>query len=168
MQTMKLSKFWFDWSRSAMVLVLTLGFFGWTPIPASAAVEYNERISFIDDFDACSGERVSIAGIQHIVGRVTKDAMGKFHFGFTRNTKGTGVGQISGDKYILTDAVGQMDFEFVSGQPRILTQEYHSVFIHKGEAFSNDDTIIHFLSKLTVKANGEITTAIEIQNVECR
>jgi hypothetical protein len=31
-----------------MVLVLTLGFFGWTPIPASAAVEYNERISFTD------------------------------------------------------------------------------------------------------------------------
>jgi hypothetical protein len=168
MQIVKLSKLWPDWLRSAMVLVLTLGFYGWTPIPASAAVEYNERISFIDDFDACSGERVSIDGIQHIVGRVTKDAMGKFHFGFTRNTKGTGVGQISGDEYILTDTVGQLDFEFVPSQPRILAQEYQSVFIHKGEAFSNDDTIIHFLSKLTVNANGEITTAIEIQNVECR
>ena len=168
MQNMKLSKSLFNRLRSLTILVLTLGFYSWTPLPASAAMEYNQRISFIDDFDACSGERVSIDGIQHIVGRVTKDAMGKFHFGFTRNTKGTGVGQTSGDEYILTDAVGQMDFEFVPGQPRILTQEYHSVFIHKGEAFSNDDTIIHFLSKLTVNANGEITTAIEIQNVECR
>jgi hypothetical protein len=165
---MKLSKFRFDWSWSIMVLLLTLGFYGWTPVPVSAAVEYNEKISFTDDFDACSGERVSIDGIQHIVGRVTKDAMGKFHFGFTRNTKGTGVGQISGDEYLLIDTVSQMDFEFVPGQPRILTQEYHSVFIHKGESFSNDDTIIHFLSTLTVNANGEITTAIEIQNVECR
>ena len=168
MQNMKLSKSLFNRLRSLTILVLTLGFYSWTPLPASAAMEYNQRISFIDDFDACSGERVSIDGIQHIVGRVTKDATGKFHFGFTRNTKGTGVGQISGDEYILTDAVGQMDFEFVPGQPRLLTQEYHSVFIHKGEAFSNDDTIIHFLSKLTVNANGEITTAIEIQNVECR
>lgn len=165
---MKLSKFWFSWSRSVMALLLTLGFYGWTPVPASASVEYNEKISFTDDFDACSGERVSIDGIQHIVGRFTKDAAGKFHFGFTRNTKGTGVGQISGDEYILTDAVSRTDFEFVSGQPRILTQEYHSVFIHKGEAFSNDDTIIHFLSKLIINANSEVTTTTEIQSVECQ
>jgi hypothetical protein len=64
--------------------------------------------------------------------------------------------------------VGQIDFEFVPGQPRILTQEYHSVFIHKGEAFSNDDTIIHFLSKLIINANGQVTTEVEIQSVECR
>lgn len=165
---MKLSKIWFSWSRSVIVLLLTLGFYIWTPASVSAAMEYNEKISFVDDFDACSGERVSIDGVQHIVGRFTKDATGKFHFGFTRNTKGTGVGQISGDEYILTDAVGQMDFEFVPGQPQILTQEYHSVFVHKGESFSNDDTIIHFLSKFTVNADGEITTAIEIQSVECR
>ncbi len=165
---MKLSNFWFNCLRSIMVLSLTLGFYGWTPLPVSAAVEYNEKISFIDDFDACSSERVSIDGIQHIVGRFTKDAAGKFHFGFTRNTSGTGVGQTSGDEYILTDAVSQMDFEFVPGQPRILMQEYHSVFIHKGEAFSNDDTIIHFLSKLIINANGEVTTTTEIQSVECQ
>jgi hypothetical protein len=168
MQNMKLSKIWFNELRSVMVLLLTVGFYGWTPVPVRAAVEYNEKISFIDDFDACSGERVSIDGVQHIVGRFTKDAAGKFHFGFTRNTKGIGVGQISGDGYLLTDAVSQMDFEFVPGQPRILTQEYHSVFIHKGEAFSNDDTIVHFLSKLIINANGEVTTTTEIQSVECQ
>jgi len=168
MQNMKLSKVWFNGSRSIIVLLLTLGFYGWTAVPASAAVEYNEKISFTDDFDACSGERVSIDGVQHIVGRLTKDAAGKFHFGFTRNTRGTGVGQISGDEYILTDAVSQMDLEFVPGQPRILAQEYHSVFIHKDEAFSNDDTIIHFLSKLMINANGEVTTTTDIQSVECQ
>jgi len=167
MQNMKLSKLCFKKLRNILILLLVLGFYGWTPLPVHAAMEYNEKISFIDDFDACSGERVSIAGIQHIVGRVTKDAAGKFHFGFTRNTKGTGVGQISGDEYILTDAVSQKDFEFVPGQPRILTQEYHSVFIHKGESFSNDDTVIHFLSELIINANGEVTTTIEIQSVEC-
>jgi hypothetical protein len=165
---MKSSKLWLTRLRSAIALLLTLGFYGWTPVPVSASLEYNEKISFIDDFDACSGERVSIDGIQHIVGRLTKDATGKFHFGFTRNTKGTGIGQISGDQYILTDAVGRTDIEFVPGQPQIVTQEYHSVFVHRGESFSNDDTIIHFLSKLTVNANGEVTTTIEIQSVECQ
>jgi len=167
MQKMKLSKSLFNKLCSIIILVLTLGFYGWTPLPVHAAMEYNEKISFIDEFDACSGERVSIAGIQHIVGRVTKDAAGKFHFGFTRNTKGTGVGQVSGDEYLLIDAVSQKDIEFVPGQPRILTQEYHSVFIHEGESFSNDDTVIHFLSELIINANGEVITMIEIQSVEC-
>jgi hypothetical protein len=163
-----LLKFWSGWSRSVLVLAVTLGFYGWTPVPVGAAVEYNEKIPFVDDFDACTGERVSIDGIQHIVGHITKDTHGKFHYVFTRNTKGTGIGQISGDEYILTDAVVQIDFEFVPGQPQIYSQEYHSVFIHKGESFSNDDTIIHFLSKLTVNTNGEVTTTIEIQSVECQ
>ncbi len=83
---MKLSNYWFRWSRSILMLAVTLGFYGWTPTPVSAGVEYNERISFIDDFDACSGERVSIDGVQHIVGRFTTDAKGELHFGFTRNT----------------------------------------------------------------------------------
>src|SRR6266498_3541760 len=128
---MNLSKNWSSWSRSVLVLAVMLGFYGWTPIPVNAAVEYNEKISFVDDFDACSGERVSIDGVQHIVGRFTKDATGKFHFGFTRNTKGTGIGQISGDDYILTDAVGRTDLEFLPDQPQILIEEYQSVFIHQ-------------------------------------
>lgn len=165
---MNLSKFWSGWSRSVLVLLLALGFYGWAPISVSAATEYNEKIPFTDDFDACTGERVSIDGIQHIVGHITKDTHGKFHYVFTRNTKGTGIGQVSGDEYILTDAVVQIDFEFVPGQPQIYSQEYQSAFIHKGESFSNDDTIIHFLSKLTVNANGEVTTTIAVQSVECQ
>jgi len=51
---------------------------------------------------------------------------------------------------------------------KIRNQKYYSVFIHKGEAFSNDDTIVHFLSRLIINANGEVTTTTEIQNVECQ
>ena len=168
MQIVKLSKYWFDWLRSAMALLLTLGFYGWTPVPASAAVEYNEKISFVDDFDACSGERVSIDGVQHIVGRFTQDGNGRSHFGFTRNTYGTGIGQVSGDKYILTDAVARSILEIVPGQPQIFLQQYHSRFIRQGEAFSDDDTIVHFLSKITVNANGDVSSTVEIQRVECK
>ena len=165
---MKLSKFWPGGLRSVIVLLMMLGGYGLTPVPVSAAVEYNEKISFNDDFDACSGERVNIDGVQHIVGRVTKDGKGRWHFGFTRNTNGTGIGQVTGDQYILIDAVARSSLEIVPGQPQTYLEGYHSRLIRQGEAVSDDDTIIHFLTKFTVNANGEITTSIEIQNVECQ
>jgi hypothetical protein len=57
-------------------------------------------ISFTDDFDSCSGERITVDGIQHIVGRFTHDGSGKLHFGFSRNTSGKGIGQVTGDTYL--------------------------------------------------------------------
>ena len=150
------------------MLAVTLGFYSWTPTPVSAGVEYNERISFVDDFDACTGERVSIEGVQHIVGRYNKDDNGKLHFGFTRNTNGTGLGQVSGDSYILTDNVNRSSLEFVSGEVRTFTEQYTSRFIHKGENVPNDDTLIHFKSTYTINANGDLTASVEIQSVECK
>ena len=138
------------------------------PTAVSAATEYNEKVAFTDDFDACSGERVTISGVQHIVGHVTKDAEGRFHYVFTRNTKGTGVGQETADRYILIDTVAQLNLEVLPGQTQTLSQEYHSVLLHQGEGLASDDTVIHFLSKLTIGVNGNVTTLIEVQSVECR
>src|SRR5215208_3485364 len=121
---MKSSQSWLSWLRSIVLLALAL--FSWAPMPVSAATEYNETIQFTDDFDSCSGERVVVTGTQHIVGHFTKDAAGKLHFSFTRNTKGTGIGQISGDKYILTDAVARTGLEYVSGEVPELTEQYNS------------------------------------------
>ena len=165
---MKLSKFWFSWLRSVLVLAVTLGFYGWTPTPANAAIEYREEIPFVDDFDACSGERVSIDGIQTIIGRFTTDATGRLHFGFTRHMKGTGIGQISGDEYVLTDAYTRASLELTSSEVKTYTEQFNSRLIRRGERSLNDDTIIHFLSKLTANANGEVTMDIAIQSVECR
>src|SRR4026207_227348 len=120
---MKLSNFWFSWSRSVLVLAVTLGFYGWTPTPANAAIECREEIPFVDDFDACSGERVSIDGLQTIFGRSTIDKNGRLHFGFTRHTKGAGIGQISGDEYILTDAYTRASLELISGEVKTLTEQ---------------------------------------------
>ena len=44
------------------------------PTLVSAAVQYNQRIQFQDDFDSCLGERILVDGTQHIVGRVLEDA----------------------------------------------------------------------------------------------
>ena len=152
-----------------LVLVVILGLIGWTqPAAVRAATEYNEKISFTDDFDGCLGERITVEGIQHIVGRFTRDASGKLHFGFSRNTKGTGTGQTTGDAYLLLDTVSRASLEITSGEPQVFTEGYRSILMHHGEELPNDDTIIHFLSKLTVNANGDVTTEIEIQSVTCR
>jgi len=149
-----------------LMLLAILGSFHSTAV--SAATEYNEKIVFTDDFDACSGERVTVSGVQHIVGHVTKDNAGRFHYVFTRNTKGTGIGQATGDRYILIDTVAQLNLEVLPGQTQTLSQEYHSVLLHQGEGLPGDDTVIHFLSKLTIDMNGDVTTLIEVQDVECR
>ena len=149
-----------------LMMVAILGSF--RPIAVSAATEYNEKIVFTDDFDACSGERVTVSGVQHIVGHVTRDAKGRFHYVFTRNTKGTGIGQETGDRYILIDTVAQLNLEVLPGQTQTLSQEYHSVLLQQGEGLPGDDTVIHFLSKLTIDVNGNVTTLIEVQSVECR
>lgn len=166
---MKSSKSLVRWLRKVWVLVAVLGLIGgMQPASVSAGTEYNEQISFIDDFDGCSGERITVDGIQHIVGRFTRDSNGKLHFGFTRNTWGKGIGQQTGDTYILIDTVSRTSLEIVPGEPRVFAEGYRSILMHHGEDLPNDDTVIHFLSRLTVNANGEVTTAIEIQSVECR
>ena len=166
---MKLSQSLHRWLRSLLVLMATLGLIGWVhPASVSAAVEYNEKIQFSDDFDSCSGERVLINGTQHIVGRFTKDSDGKLHFGFTRNTKGTGIGQISGDTYILTDAVVRSSMEVVPGEPNVFTEQFQSLLIRQGEELPGDDAVIHFLTKTMINASGDLTVSIEIQSAECR
>jgi hypothetical protein len=148
-----------------MVLVLT----GWAyPSGVIAATEYNEKISFTDDFDGCLGERITVDGIQHIVGRFTRDASGNLHFGFSRNTKGTGIGQTTGDAYLLLDTVSRTSLEITPGEPQVFTEAYRSILMHHGEELEDDDTVIHFLSRVTVNANGDVTAEIEIQSVTCR
>lgn len=166
---MKLSKLLHRWLRKLLVLIVTLGLIGWIhPAPISAATEYNHTIQFVDDFDSCSGERVQVSGTQHIMGRFTRDASGKLHFSYTRHTQGRGIGQISGDEYILTDSVTRGSLELTSGEVPLLIEQYSSRILRFGENLSNDDTFIHFLSKFTIDENGEWTTLTEIQSVECR
>ena len=166
---MKLSQSLVRWLQKLVVLLAIGGLIGWTqPASVSAATEYNEKISFTDDFDGCLGERITVDGIQHIIGRFTKDGSGKLHFGFSRNTSGKGIGQVTGDTYLLQDTVSRTVLEITPGEPRVYTEGYRAILMHHGEDLPNDDTLIHFLTKITVNANGEVTTAIEIQNVECR
>jgi hypothetical protein len=149
-------------------LLVALALTGMTrPTLANAAVEYNLWVPLSDDFDGCSGERILIEGAQHIVGRVSEDASGRLHFGFTRNTKGTGIGSTSGDRYVLTGTVTRSSVEVVPGEAQVYTERYYERLIRLGEAASGDDTLVHFLTQITVNANGDVSAFVEIQNVTC-
>jgi hypothetical protein len=137
------------------------------PTVVNAALEYNETIRFQDDFDACSGERVLVDGTQHIVGRFSKDAAGRLHFGFTRNTYGTGIGYTSGDQYILIDTVSRSSVELVTGVAQTYIDRFHGRLIRRGEVAQGDDTLLQFVTKITLNANGDTTAAVEIENVTC-
>ena len=157
-----------QWPATLVVLIV-LAFAGLArPLPALAALQYNEWIPFTDDFDSCTGETISITGTQHIVGRSTTDAAGREHFGFTRTTHGTGIGEVSGARYVLTDSVTRASLEISSSEVITYMEQYQTHFRRQGEAVADDDLTLHFLSKFTVNANGELTSSVELLRVECR
>lgn len=149
-------------------LLLFAMLFSLAPRPVSAATEYNETISFTDEFTGCSGELVLVSGEQRILGRVTKDGLGRWHFGFTRHMHGTGIGQVSGDAYLLSDAVARSSLEFTSGEVKVYTEQYSARLLHRGEDAWEDDAFVHFVSKITITPEGNVTSLVEIQNAECR
>ena len=155
--------------RGLFAIILAFALVSWKhPVPVNAALEFNQWIRFTDDFDSCSGERVTFNGIQHILGRSTVDANGKLHYGFTRDTHGAGFGQASGDAYLLIDTVSRSEVDAVPGEPQTFMEQYHSVLLHRGETSPGDDTIIHLLTKRTVAPDGTFTASVTIQSVECR
>ncbi len=136
---------------------------------ASSAVEYNLQVPFTDEFDSCAGERVLVSGVQRIVGRSIEDSGGHFHFGFTRHTQGTGVGEVSGGKYLLIDSVARAELvSDAEGGATTFTEEYHSVFIRKGEGVPGDDLVARMFTHYTYNANGTLTADVEIIEADCR
>lgn len=138
------------------------------PATVMAALEYNERVPLNDDFDTCTGEQVTMNGFQHIVGRLTTDDAGRLHFGFTRNTYGVGVGQSSGAAYRLIDTVSRANVEIPAGGVITFSEGYQSRLLRQGEGAPNDDTMIHFVSHITINANGDVIASVEITQVVCR
>jgi hypothetical protein len=168
-EPMKSKDYGSRWMKGLFAMTMALALISWKhPTPVNAALEFNQWIPFTDDFDSCSGERVTFNGIQHILGRSVVDANGKPHYGFTRETHGTGFGQSSGDAYLLIDTVSRSEVDAQPGEPQTFMEQYHSVLLHKGETLPQDDTIIHFLTKLTVAPDGKLTASVTIQSVECQ
>jgi hypothetical protein len=150
----------------ALGIIATPRLAGAAPPPPSEVTV--SQVPFDDDFDACGGERVRVSGIQTVVSRVSQDGSGRWHYGFTRSTRGTGVGQVSGASYVLNGAVSRASLEVTPGEPRVYTEQYSARLIRKGENATPDDSYVHFLGTITVNANGEVTATVSIQRVDCR
>jgi hypothetical protein len=166
MQASRWKRGWVIWLVALLAVLIGIGAAGIAP--AYAATDFNLWVPLQDDFDSCTGERVAMTGTQHIVGRITEDGAGRMHFGFTRNTHATGIGQSSGARYILIDAVGLGSFEVVPGEARTFTQEYQSQLVRQGETAPDDDTALHFLTKITIDATGNVAVSIETERVACQ
>lgn len=164
-----MNRAWFcQWRRFSFVLLLATFTLSLGQPAVYAALEYNEQIPFTDEFDSCIDTHIQISGVQHIVGRFTEDGSGKVHFGFTRNTRGSGIDQASGATYRLGDTIHRSSIEVLPGVPTLYTQGYQARLIRQGESAPNDDAFLHFLTHITVNANGEVTASVEVVKVECR
>jgi hypothetical protein len=149
-------------------IVLLVSSIALTP-SATAAIEYNQRLPLNDDFDSCTGEVVAVTGEQHIVGRITVDGAGQQHFGFHRNSHGTGVGDDSGAIYVLQDTVAKVDLIGTSeGGATVFVQFSELVMIRQGETAPDDDTHILMLSRYTITPDNTLTGSTEIVSVTCR
>jgi hypothetical protein len=159
-------------SRSAFFATMFLLLSPIAFIPsASAAMEYNLRISFPEGegFTSCTGEEVFVTGEQHIVGQVTIDAAGQEHFVFHRNNHGTGVGTVSGAEYVLIDTVAKVDLVGTHDGDNIVFNQFHQeLLIRKGETAPDDDNVLQIMTRYTMTPDGTLTGEIDIISQECR
>jgi hypothetical protein len=152
-------------SRAALAAWIL--FLATLPSAASAAVEFNQRIAFVDAFDSCN-ETIVIDGTEHIVGRFHEDRAGNLHFGFTRNTLGTGIGLTTGEAYLLIDQVTRAELDVAPGEIRTFTDRSRSRLIHLGEGFPGDDAVVEIVTHITINANGEVVVWVEAIDADCR
>jgi hypothetical protein len=140
----------------------------------AAASPTPEVVEFIDDFDACPEmpggivEHVVVTGTQRILEQVTEDGTGRLHISFTRHTQGTGVGTVSGDEFLLIDSVTRSQVTIGTEGDTILTERFVLLFIRKGEPVPNDDLLAHMITETTITSDGEMTTTVKFESVECR
>ena len=156
-------------SLSALLATLALIILSFASASAAPTAEKNYRVSFTDDFDSCSGERVVVTGEQHIVEQATVDGAGQTHIVFHRNTFGTGVGAVSGAEYQMFDTVNLGErVESVQGGTTIYTQFYETAIVRKGETGTGDDSYVRMMTRITIAPDETQTVEIEFLSVTCR
>jgi hypothetical protein len=137
--------------------------------PASAGSDVSIWIPFTDDFDSCTGEVVTLSGEQHLVGQTTQDGAGQMHFIFVRNMFGSGVGTVSGTRYVFRGAFTKVDLiGTTEGSTTIFTQISTETLLRQGESAPKDDAMIRMVTHITITPNGITTASTEILDAVCR
>ena len=138
------------------------------PLMAQAAPIDNQKTPFQAVVTACSGEQVSVTGIQHLVGHTTVDGTGQIHLGININTTAKGVGATTGDKYNMSLNQTIVIHGFQPGKAQIFTQNYTSKLIHLGKSNGMDDTKLHMLTHIVFDASGNMTADVSLIKVSCK
>ena len=121
--------------------------------------EESEPFSF---FNECTGEVVS--GIVNLKGQVTitEDGRGGFHFRVHERFFGRAEGETSGTQYVGP----QTDHEsFHVGSSLTDTFTLNFRFISRG---GGDNIQLHVLEHITITADGQVSSVINIVREECR
>jgi hypothetical protein len=157
------------WALALAGGLLTLELLLAKPTQAQAQTEhFNERTPQTFEFFACTGEWVVVEGTLHVVGTTTQDADGKVHVQGHSDFGGEGVGITSGAEYVLREVSNTTTkFEDLEGGVSILTTAGTIHFMRKGSDTPEDDLLLTLVSHVTVNANGETTSEVDLLKTEC-
>ena len=153
--------------KLAILGVLTLAVAALT-VPVAAAPATQE-IVLVDQYviNDCNGEFVHLVGNLHLVTKVTEDGAGGFHILSRVNRQGmSGVGLTTGAKYQASGG-NNLIFNYKVEPP--FPYEWTNVvkynLIGQGKV---DDLTMHSTVHITVNANGEVTSEVEVERLSCR
>lgn len=159
---------------AAAALALVLGFAtlpGSAPVQAKATtVTTNETVPldmvvFVPCADGGAGELVQLGGVLHILTHITDDGRGGFLFSQSAHPQGaTGTGLTTGDQYHAT-GITRSSFHIIDPFP------WENTFVNNfriiGEGPGNN-LLVHETFHVTVNANGEVTSDVSIESIDCK
>ena len=97
-------------------------------------------------------EQVDLTGTFHLVEQFFVGPSGKLHLKFHINAKGTGIGQLTGNRYQWNDRLFDNTNIAMTGAALFILNDY-SRLIGQGGAI---DQRLHIQNKITVSANGTV------------
>jgi hypothetical protein len=107
---------------------------------------------------------VTFEGTAHTVGNLVEDSSGVVHFKGHINIQAQGVSP-SGAKYVFT-ALRNEEVTFDLESTSIVT--LHTTIIRQGEDGTEEDFNAQIVARLTLNANGELTTEFLTFRIECQ
>ncbi len=114
---------------------------------------------------SCAGEAIDVTGTIQLIFEETIDDSGGVHLRFHLNTEGvSGTGETSGLLYQMIQVTNQ-DRNLAGPPPLENTNDEIVRVIGQGP---DNDRQFHFLSHITIDANGDITATVSDFSFECR
>lgn len=151
---------------AALFALLFTAFAGTSAFGQAGTTTTNENIPFTNTLtNLCNGDQVTFSGTMHITNTVTSDASGGIHLRTHVNYQDvSGTGTPSGNSY----RVGTVSNETLNdpdGEQSEMTVIQTVKLITQGSALNS---FMRFVFHVTVNANGETTSSVFENTVECR